>query len=165
MCDDELFHEPLDFLWDRLEIGDPDKNVYDDGGGIFITPFLSEAEYFDLIEEGFETLKIESIELKSLYLNKWQAPNTAEVAMAVDDEINENENENDNDSSQQSTSTYTYLFVALLVVVVLVCIGCLSWLFIRCGCLSRLRNMKKGHQYTLLLNGDHDVVSYGANDY
>eukprot|EP00483_Globobulimina_turgida_P004162 UN04170 len=67
-------------------------------------------------------------------------PKTAAVVVSVD-----------KNNSQQST--FTYLFFALLFVVVLVFIGCLS----------RLRNMKKGHQYTLLSNGNHDVITFGAN--
>eukprot|EP00483_Globobulimina_turgida_P010505 UN10526 len=74
-------------------------------------------------------------------LKRVDPPKTAAVVVSVDKNTN----------SQQST--FTYLFFALLFAVMLVFIGCLS----------RLRNMKKGHEYTLLSTGNHDVVTYGAN--
>eukprot|EP01084_Bolivina_argentea_P289501 497156_1 len=65
-----LYSQHLPFLWDRLtEEGDP--TLFDDG---FIHPFLSKKSYFSHLKNGFDNIKGNTKELRSLYFNKWQPP-------------------------------------------------------------------------------------------
>merc|ERR1712056_117073 len=44
-----LYSEHLSFLWNRLAAGDPQLK----GGGSFVSPFLSESQYFKHLAKGF----------------------------------------------------------------------------------------------------------------
>jgi len=87
-----LFSEHLQFLWNRLDAGDP--KLF--GEGSYVAPFLSEHEYFHHLAKGFGRIEekfeekaqqaiIDEVEfdetmpfsrkLKALYFYKWKPPN------------------------------------------------------------------------------------------
>ena len=89
-----LFSEHLSFLWNRLSAGDPQLK----GEGSFVSPFLTESEYFKHLAKGFGRIEdkfenrsrqavIDGVEfdehmpyskkLKALYFHKWEAPEYA----------------------------------------------------------------------------------------
>jgi len=89
-----LYSEHLSFLWNRLAAGDPQLK----GEGSFVSPFLSESQYFKHLAKGFGRIEnkfvnaskqamIDGVEfdkempfskkLKALYFHKWEAPEYA----------------------------------------------------------------------------------------
>ena len=76
LLNDDLFSEPIGFLHERLEEGDPSQI----GDGKFVRPFLSDQEYLDLIRAMFDEEEwngnYHSEQQKELYLNPWVAPMT-----------------------------------------------------------------------------------------
>merc|ERR1712129_21928 len=89
-----LYSDHLSFLWNRLAAGDPQLS----GEGSFVSPFLSESQYFKHLAKGFGRIEDKFVneskqamidgtdfdkempfskKLKALYFHRWEAPQYA----------------------------------------------------------------------------------------
>merc|ERR1712113_310601 len=97
----QLFGEHLRFLWIRMPAGDPSLL----GQGSFVSPFLTELEYFKHVSRGFSGIEEDfklaaetaqkngekfhekmpySKALKGLYFKKWTPPHYGEDLLKAD---------------------------------------------------------------------------------
>ena len=121
-AENPLYGEHLKFLWIRMPVGDP--NLIGEGG--FVSPFLTELDYFKHVSRGFSGLEEEfqqaaqeardnhkrftgqmpfSKALKGLYFQKWKPPHY-------------DERMKDDDAKSKEGSLLWYIYVIIAVVVV-----------------------------------------------
>lgn len=136
----QLYHSPLDFLWDRQPEGNPALL----GDGAFVASFLSEVEYFQLVTQGFNSIEednaVHAQYLRALYLNKWTPPNF--------------EKKNEDIQAHVAVATaYNVVGVSQNVAMILIVTGIVLAMFLFRWCTRRSRK-----DYTLIPTSSDSVV-------
>merc|ERR1719229_949566 len=95
---DELFSEPLDFLHERLDAGDPSKTE----DGKFVRPFLTNKHYKNLVVSMIDA-EGENVpaKLADLYLNTWTAPKRTVELWEMELEYQAQSDEEEETNSEQ----------------------------------------------------------------